>query len=58
MFPFSGYLVVTDEDVAAAAQVADVIEAVLAPPEIPPPCWDSRAIDPEACAAATRALCG
>jgi hypothetical protein len=27
-------------------------------PEIPPPIWDSRPIDPERCVAATKALCG
>ena len=27
-------------------------------PEIPPPVWDERRIDPAACVAATKALCG
>jgi hypothetical protein len=34
----------------------EVTEIVL--PEIPPPCWDERPISPEACRAATKAMCG
>lgn len=28
------------------------------PPEIPPPCWDTRPIDANRAMAATRAMCG
>jgi hypothetical protein len=33
-------------------------EPVAAAPQVPPPVWDSRPVDPLKCAAATKALCG
>jgi hypothetical protein len=33
-------------------------EPVAAAPQVPPPCWDLRPVDPLKCAAATKALCG
>jgi hypothetical protein len=35
-----------------------VIEPARPIPEVPPPVWDSRPIDPGRCVAATKALCG
>lgn len=46
-----------DETARAAGALADAIDAVLQP-EIPPEVHNPRPIDPEACVAATRAMCG
>jgi hypothetical protein len=52
--------IVTDEDypVYDPAAFVERLEAAKPPPEVPPPVWDGRPIDPAACHSATHALCG
>jgi hypothetical protein len=46
------------EDTEAGLAPAPETEPVAAAPQVPPPVWDSRPVDPLKCAAATKALCG
>jgi hypothetical protein len=46
------------EDTEAGLAPAPEPEPVAAAPQVPPPVWDSRPVDPLKCAAATKALCG
>jgi hypothetical protein len=51
------YLEDTEAGLAPAPEPAPQ-PAVAAAPQVPPPVWDSRPVDPLKCAAATKALCG
>lgn len=55
MIPALSYFIVMEEDFETA-QAVEVIEAALAPPEVPPECWNAEKPDPERCMAAVRAM--